>query len=84
METDDPAILALFRNERQIQAALDHRNIAALYDGGSTEEGLPYIVMEYVVGESVSSYCVSHRVSIAGRLKIFSQICDVVQTNIRS
>ena len=78
-DTDDPTILARFRNERQILAALDHPNIAALYDGGSTEEGLPYIVMEFVVGETVTGYCESQHLSIPGRLQIFCQVCDAVQ-----
>jgi hypothetical protein len=78
-ETDQPAILARFRNERQILAALDHPNIAALYDGGSTEDGLPYIVMEYVVGEPLTTYCDSHSLSIADRLRLFRQICDAVE-----
>jgi eukaryotic-like serine/threonine-protein kinase len=78
-DADDPALLARFRNERQILAALDHPNIAALYDGGSTEDGLPYIVMEYVAGETVTAYCVSHKLTIAARLEIFRKICDAVQ-----
>ena len=78
-DTDDPAILARFRNERQILASLDHPNIAALYDGGATEEGLPYIVMEYVVGETLTAYDESHRLSIPARLQIFCQVCDAVQ-----
>jgi serine/threonine protein kinase len=78
-DTDDAAILARFRNERQILAALDHPNIAALYDGGSTEEGLPYIVMEYVVGETITAYGESQHLSITARLRIFSQVCDAVQ-----
>ena len=78
-DTDDPAVLARFRNERQILAALDHPNIAALYDGGSTDEGLPYIVMEYVDGQPVNSYCTSHALPIAARLRLFRQICDAVE-----
>jgi serine/threonine protein kinase len=78
-ETDQPAVLARFRNERQILAALDHPNIAALYDGGSTDEGLPYIVMEYVVGEPLTTYCNSRTLSIAERLRLFRQVCDAVQ-----
>lgn len=78
-ETDDPAVLARFRNERQILAALDHPNIAALYDGGSTQEGLPYLVMEYVAGDTLTAYCESHKLSIADRLRLFRQVCDAVQ-----
>ncbi len=78
-ETDNPAVLARFRNERQILAALDHPNIAALHDGGSTDEGLPYIVMEYVQGRHLLHYCEAQKLSIAGRLLLFRQICDAVQ-----
>lgn len=78
-DAEDPALVARFRNERQILAALDHPNIAALYDGGTTEKGLPYIVMEYVAGETVTQYCQSRKLSIADRLRIFCKICDAVQ-----
>ena len=78
-DADDPALLARFRNERQILAALDHPHIAALYDGGSTEEGLPYLVMEYVAGEMVTTYCQSRNLSIPARLQLFCKICDAVQ-----
>jgi hypothetical protein len=79
-DADDPTLLARFRNERQILAALDHPNIAALYDGGSTDEGLPYIVMEYVAGEMLTAYCQSRKLSIPDRLRIFCKICDGVQS----
>ena len=78
-DAEDPALLARFRNERQILAALDHPNIAALYDGGSNESGFPYIVMEYVAGEMLTAYCQSHKLSIADRLRIFCKVCDAVQ-----
>lgn len=78
-DADDPALAARFRNERQILAALDHPNIAVLYDGGSTDEGLPYLVMEYVDGQMVTEYCRSQDLSIAARLQIFIRICDAVQ-----
>jgi len=78
-ETDDPAVLARFRNERQILAALDHPNIAALYDGGSTDDGSPYIVMEYVPGRHLLHYCESKKLSVPARLRLFRQICDAVQ-----
>jgi eukaryotic-like serine/threonine-protein kinase len=78
-ETDDPAVLARFRNERQILATLDHPNIAGLYDGGSTDDGLPYIVMEYVPGRHLLHYCESKKLSVPARLRLFRQICDAVQ-----
>jgi serine/threonine protein kinase len=78
-ETDEPAILARFRNERQILAALEHPNIAALHDGGTTEDGLPYIVMEYVHGRHLLNYCEAQKLSIPERLRLFRQICDAVQ-----
>lgn len=55
LDTDD--ILRRFRNERQILARLEHPNIARLIDGGMTEDGLPYFVMEYVEGEPLNAYC---------------------------
>jgi eukaryotic-like serine/threonine-protein kinase len=68
-----------FRNERQILAALDHPNIARLLDGGVTEEGLPYVVLEYVDGIPIDDYCGRHSLSIADRLKLFRIVCSAVQ-----
>jgi serine/threonine protein kinase len=79
LDPDDPAVLARFRTERQILAALDHPNIAALYDGGSTEEGLPYIVMEYVAAQPIDAYCEAKDLSIASRLRLFRVVCGAVQ-----
>jgi serine/threonine protein kinase/Tol biopolymer transport system component/tetratricopeptide (TPR) repeat protein len=77
MDTD--FIVKRFRNERQILAVLDHPNIARLLDGGSTEDGLPYFVMEYVEGEPLYSYCEIKRLAIVERLKLFRKICSAVQ-----
>ena len=55
MDTD--SILRRFRNERQILAALNHPNIARLLDGGTTGDGLPYFVMEYIDGKTLFSFC---------------------------
>lgn len=60
-----------FRREREILAALDHPNIARLLDGGATEEGLHYLVMEYVEGTPITEYCNQHRLSVRDRLEIF-------------
>jgi non-specific serine/threonine protein kinase/serine/threonine-protein kinase len=68
-----------FRTERQILAALEHPGIARLYDGGSTDDGLPYFVMEYVPGEDLLGYCDERRLSIAARLQLFVGVCDAVQ-----
>ncbi len=75
---DSEAIIRRFRNERQILAALDHPNIAKLLDGGTTEDGLPYFVMDYVDGLPINSYCDTHRLSIAERLKLFRTVCSAV------
>ena len=77
MDTD--LVLARFRNERQILAGFDHPNIARLFDGGSTETGLPYFIMEYVEGQPVNEYCDSHRLSTAARLELFRTVCSTVQ-----
>ncbi len=63
-----------FNREQQLLASLNHPNIAQLYDGGLTEEGQPYIVMEYVQGERISDYCDRHRLTIDARLKLTMQV----------
>src|ERR1041385_202146 len=76
MDTD--FILRRFRKERQILAALDHPHIAGLLDGGTTDDGLPYFVMEYIEGQPLYSYCDNHQLNINERLKLFRSICDAV------
>src|SRR6185436_7027790 len=76
MDTD--FILRRFRKERQILAALDHPHIAGLLDGGTTEDGLPYFVMEFIEGQPLYSYCDSHQLNVTERLKLFRSICDAV------
>src|SRR5947209_9342616 len=72
-------ILRRFRNERQTLAALDHPNIVRLLDGGSTEEGLPYLVMEYVEGVPIDQYCDQQKLSIERRLRLFCEVCAAVE-----
>ncbi|MDX2181379.1 MAG: protein kinase [Bryobacteraceae bacterium] len=72
-------ILRRFRMERQLLAALDHPNIARLLDAGTSEEGAPYLVMEYVEGLPLDRYCETKSLSISERLKLFLTICDAVQ-----
>jgi serine/threonine protein kinase/tetratricopeptide (TPR) repeat protein len=76
---DSDFILRRFRRERQILASLDHPHIARLLDGGTTEEGLPYFVMEYIEGQPLYRYCDARRLTIAERLHLFQSICDAVQ-----
>ena len=68
-----------FRSERQILANLVHPSIAQLLDGGETEEGQPYLVMEYVEGRSISSYCRDKTLTLDQRLDLFTQVCSAVQ-----
>ncbi len=71
-------IIRRFRNERQILARLEHPNIARLIDGGTTTDGLPYFVMEYVEGEPLIQYCLSRSLPVRERLEIFSKACSAV------
>ncbi|MEM7479742.1 MAG: serine/threonine-protein kinase [Acidobacteriota bacterium] len=73
-----PGILERFRRERQILANLDHPNIARLFDGGTTDDGLPYFVMEYIEGEPIHRYCDDHGLSITERLELFTTVCSAV------
>src|ERR1700682_182516 len=77
MDTED--ILRRFRNDRQILASLNHPNIANLYDGGTTADGFPYFVMEYVEGLSLLQYLDEHNLSVNERLELFRRICAAVQ-----
>ena len=76
MDTD--FILRRFRNERQILASLDHPNIARLLDGGTTDDGLPYFVMEYIDGLPLYEYCDARRLGVDERLRLFARICAAV------
>ena len=68
-----------FFAERQILADLNHPNIAQLLDGGTTEEGIPYLVMEFIDGQPIDAYCRDADLSIAARLRLFIRVCDAVQ-----
>jgi serine/threonine protein kinase/tetratricopeptide (TPR) repeat protein len=70
--------LRRLRIERQILASLEHANIAHLIDGGTTAEGVPYLVMEYIDGVPIDQYCDQHHLSIAQRLELFCRVCDAV------
>ena len=77
MDTD--LILKRFRRERQITAALNHPNIAYFLGGGSTEDGLPYFVMEFIVGKALYTYCDEKRLDVKDRLRVFRQVCWAVE-----
>ncbi len=77
LDTDD--ILRRFRRERQVLAQLDHPNIARLIDGGVTDDGRPYLVMEYIDGEPIDRWCDNRRQNVRDRLKIFHSVCRAVQ-----
>jgi len=76
---DSGFVVSRFKNERQILASLDHPNIARLHDGGTTDDGVPYFVMELIEGQPIDHYWVQHELSIAERLKLFLQVCSAVQ-----
>lgn len=77
MDTD--FIIRRFRNERQILASLDHPNIARLSDGGTTDDGLPYFVMEFVEGQPIHHYCDTQKLSTVERLRLFVKACTAVE-----
>jgi tetratricopeptide (TPR) repeat protein len=72
-------ILDRFRQERQTLASLVHPNIVRLLDGGTTDSGRPYLVMDYVEGEPLLDYCQGRRLALGDRLRLFLQISDAVQ-----
>src|SRR5256714_1669440 len=76
---DSRQVLSRFEAERQALALMDHPNIAKVYDGGMTDEGRPYFVMEYVRGVPITEYCDSARLSIEERLRLFIPVCQAVQ-----
>ena len=74
----DPDTVARLRTERQILADLDHANIARLFDGGTTSDGVPYLVMEYIDGVRIDTYCDIHQLNVDERLQLFLTICSAV------
>jgi len=68
-----------FRQERQILAGLQHPNIATVLDGGTTEDGQPYLVMEYVDGQPITEFCAAHGMETRERLALFRTVCGAVE-----
>jgi eukaryotic-like serine/threonine-protein kinase len=75
---DSAEVLARFRHERQILAGLEHPYIARLIDGGTTSDGRPFFVMEYVQGLPIDAYCREQGLDLASRLKLFLRVCEAV------
>src|SRR5262245_14838597 len=77
MDTED--ILRRFRTERQVLADLEHPGIARLLDGGATEDGRPYLVLEYVEGVALDRHLAAQRADLRERVQLFQGICEAVQ-----
>lgn len=76
---DSREIITRFEAERQALALMDHPNIARVFDSGTTEDGRPYFVMEWVAGAAIHSYCAQHKLDLHRRLDLFRQVCMAVQ-----
>ena len=76
---DTREVVARFESERQALALMDHPAIAKVFDAGSTPQGAPYFVMEYVAGVPITTYCDNHRLSTRDRLELFMHVCEGVQ-----
>lgn len=79
----NPALLSAealgrFNAERQILARLNHPNIARLIDGGTTEDGIPYLVMEYIEGTAIDHYCADHALEMTARLRLMQKLCAAI------
>jgi eukaryotic-like serine/threonine-protein kinase len=75
----DEAVVQRFQSERQSLAIMDHPAIAKVFDAGTTPQGQPYLVMEYVPGLPITDYCDQHKLSIKDRLELFIHACEGVQ-----
>ncbi len=72
---DSAAVIRRFAAEQKALALMDHPNVAAILDGGVTDDGLPFFVLEYVEGEDIKSFCRQHQLGIEDRLRLFMQVC---------
>ncbi|MGO9948895.1 MAG: tetratricopeptide repeat protein [Steroidobacteraceae bacterium] len=75
----DAAVVQRFQSERQSLAIMDHPAIAKVFDAGTTPQGQPYLVMEYVPGLPITDYCDQHKLNIQDRLELFIRACEGVQ-----
>ncbi len=76
---DSKDIVARFESEQQALALMNHPNIAQVYDSGTTEQGYPYFVMEYVPGIPITEYCDKNKMTTKERLNLFENVCDAIQ-----
>ncbi len=76
---DTRQVVARFASERQALAVMDHPNIATVFDGGATDGGRPYFVMEWVKGVPLTDYCDTHRLSTTERVTLFCDVCAAIQ-----
>ena len=76
---DTGEVVARFQSERQALALMDHPSIAKVFDAGSTPQGRPYFVMEYITGIPITEYCDKHRMTLRERLELFVHVCEGVQ-----
>ena len=76
--TENKTLLRRFEQERQLQYSLNHPNIAKLLDGGSTDDGLPYYVMDYIDGTNLTQFCEDKKLNIRERLRLFQKVCGAV------
>ena len=76
---DTREVVARFESERQALALMDHPAIAKVFDAGSTPQGAPYFVMEYVNGVPITMYCDNHRLPHGERLELFIRVCEGVR-----
>ena len=76
---DTKAVIARFNAERQALALMDHANVASIFDGGTTDSGRPYFVMEYVKGVPITEFCDSQRLDLNDRISLFRDTCAAIQ-----
>ena len=76
---DTREVVARFESERQALALMSHPNVATVHDAGTTEQGRPYFVMEFVPGTPITQYCDKHKLTVRERLELFVQACEAIQ-----
>ena len=77
-------VIARFESERQALALMDHPAIAKVFDAGSTPQGAPYFVMEYVAAAPITAYCDNHRLNTRERLELFMHVCEGVPAKVHA